>query len=437
MQTRIVSSEIASLFIGMTCSFVEIPDTCFRVEEYFRTDELVVKARAIVETYNGERAVMVDCTPVYNSSSTPRWAETHYFTDQDIEDALDNDEIGFCCDRQAYYFSDYCVTTEDGETEHIEDCVRVNYEWYLQSSDAICCDGHGIYFLDGDSDYVYCDDGDYWPVDECHYCEEGHAYYHEDEEDCEYCNPQDRDGCVCRYHHSPAATIYRGMSGFAVGFEVEKVSANGADSEGDYVGEHPLFSGWETDASCGIEGITHAYDPIDLNTAAQFRDDLRASRGVVDAPWDSTCGGHINISSENHAPRELMSAFKTYAPLWYAVYRNRLNNNYCNNDKKIDHGSERYSPVRTKSFGIEVRLPSAVKNAEVLLRRFEWTGLTCIAIRDRVSFNSYVKSCRELLLNGAYGGNRDKYAKIVRLARDFRVWMLDGIAKESIQQWIA
>ena len=132
-----------------------------------------------------------------------------------------------------------------------------------------------------------------------------------------------------------------------------------------------------------------------------------------------------------------MSSFRTYAPLWYAVYRNRLNNTYCNNDKKIDHGSERYSPVRTKSFGIEVRLPSSVKNAEVLLRRFEWTGLTCIAIRDRVSFNQYVKSCRETLLNGAYSGNRDKYAKIVRLARDFRVWMLDGIAKESIQQWIA
>ena len=131
-----------------------------------------------------------------------------------------------------------------------------------------------------------------------------------------------------------------------------------------------------------------------------------------------------------------MNAFREYAPLWYAVYRNRLTNSYCRNDKKIEYGNDKYSPVITKSFGIEIRLPSRVHSCEQLTRRFEWVGETCQAIRDGKTFNQYVKSCRQLLLNGAYGTNRMKYARVLRLARKFRVWMLDGIADQSIQQWI-
>jgi hypothetical protein len=63
-------------------------------------------------------------------------------------------------------------------------------------------------------------------------------------------------------------------------------------------------------------------------------------------------------------------------------------------------------------------------------------GETCRAIESGATFNQYVKACRNILLDGAYGEDRMKYAKILRLARKFRVWMLDGIADQSIQQWI-
>ena len=157
---------------------------------------------------------------------------------------------------------------------------------------------------------------------------------------------------------------------------------------------------------------------------------------MVDVPCNDSCGGHVNLSYEFLSPRALMQSFKKYAPLWYSVYRNRLTNSFCRNDKKIEHGTDKYSPVITKDFGIEIRLPSRVRNSEQLTRRFEWVGVTCTAIDQDMSFNAYVKACRTVLFEGAYNSNRIQYAKVLRLARKFRVWMLDGIADQSIHQWI-
>jgi hypothetical protein len=210
----------------------------------------------------------------------------------------------------------------------------------------------------------------------------------------------------------------------------------GAHSEGDSIADVPLFAYWETDGSCGIEGVTHAYDPIDPIPVSRFKRDVHSSAEYLDEDCDTRCGGHINISSQSLYPRDLLTAFRVYAPLWYAIYRHRLNSSYCNNDKKIEHGRDKYSPVITKSFGIEIRLPSRVRNAEQLLRRFEWVGVTCQAMTDKLTFNQYVRACRPVLFEQAYRGDRIKYANVLRLARKFRIWMLDGVADSSIAQWV-
>lgn len=426
-----VSSEIRDLFEGMTYSFTGADGKTYETTIEGGEPETY----PMVATLDGSLARRCECHAVMNSISWGCTKENWYTTEQ-LEEAEGRGEVYFIDSRCEYWDSAYVVwSEEEDEHLHIHDAIEIGGYWFSSNSDSVRYDHRGDAFHAEDDDYCYVEsEGEWYHCDECHWSEADDQYHAGDECDCCECTPAENR--INEYHHAPKPSLFRGLSPYLVGFEVEKCSVGGATSRGDYVDTKPLFSGWETDASCGVEGITHAYDPLDESVAEQFSQDLLDSADYVNAPSDSSCGGHINLSSTVHTPRELMAKFKDYAPLWYAVYRNRLNNNYCHNDKKIEHGGDKYSPVRTKSFGIEIRLPNRVHNATVLQRRFEWVGLTCQAITDETSFNAYVKSCRDLLLNGAYNGDRNKYAMILRLARNFRVWMLDGIAHESIQKWI-
>ena len=326
------------------------------------------------------------------------------------------------------------VETHDGEYSFRENCRLIDGYWY--HTDDISYDGHGDPYPSESDDYVYCEgEGETYPRDECHWCEAQDCYVYGDEENCS-CNKRQSEDHINEYHGSPKPTFYRGYpcSGWGIGFEVEKNDVRGASEEGDYVGTSELFSGWERDASCGVEGITHVYDP---HTCAEtFKQHVEASKRWLDAACDRTCGGHINISSDKHTPRELLQAMRRYAPLWYAIYRHRLNNTYCVEDKKVEHGSTKYSPLRTKSFGVELRLPHAVRNGEQLLRRFELLALCCKAIDEGWSLSQYVRSCKPLLFEKVYRKDRTRYAYVLRLTRKFDRWFKDGHIHIDIIQYV-
>jgi hypothetical protein len=329
-----------------------------------------------------------------------------------------------------------CLADGNYTFEQLAHCI--DGEWYHESECGT--DGNGNAFHSEGDTHVYCEDGEYWPRDECHYCESSNEYEHGDEEDCSDCSRCNGSADhINEYHESPAPTFHGrydlGYSGWGIGFEVEKNESPGGDSsEGDYIGSTDLFAGWECDGSCGIEGITHVYDPLSKRTL--FEQHVVQAQRWLDAPADNRCGGHINISSREHTPRELLSELRNYAPLWYAIYRNRLNNSYCVEDKKVEHGTTKYSPLRTKSFGVELRLPPAVKNGDQLLRRFDLLAFACSAVDEGWSLNRYVRSCKTLLFEQAYRGNRKQYAKILRLTRHFNRWFLDGHIHESIAQYV-
>jgi len=428
-----MSPEIRDLFEGMSYSFTAADGTPY--ECVVEDGESVMYE--MVETQDCSMSRKVDCTPVYGGYTRFTGGSVcNWFTHDQLEEARENDEVVYLDGRDEYWSRDACEwCEEDDQYYHSEEVIYVCGEYYRSDSDAIRTDHRGDYFLSGDYDYCFVEsEGEFYHESECHWHEESNEYHAGEESDCEECCGSD-DCRINRYHCSPSPALFRGVSPYLVGFEIEKKSIDGMDSVGEGITPYPLFSGWECDASCGVEGITHAYDPLDPVTTAKFRQDLLDSEDYVNEQCDKSCGGHINISSSHHTPRELIVAFRNYAPLWYAVYRNRLNNNYCGTDKKIEHGTAKYSPVRTKDFGIEIRLPNRVRNATQLQRRFEWVGLTCRAINDCQPFHTYVRECRTLLLEGAFHGDRAKYAMILRLARKFRIWMLDGIAHESIQQW--
>ena len=56
-------------------------------------------------------------------------------------------------------------------------------------------------------------------------------------------------------------------------------------------------------------------------------------------------------------------------------------------------------------------------------------------MEENWSFNRFVRESRNILLKEAYNGDRKRYAKALRLARHFRIWMLDGIVHPDINEY--
>ena len=388
-----------------------------------------------VTTVDGSTAERAECTRV----GTSAYRNTcDYYTPDQLEMAEEDGNVHWVESSDGYYYDSVCVYCEDEEYHLACDTVYVHgWGHYHNEDESLRTDGHGTTFVEGDDDYVYCeDDGEYWPVDECHHCDEVNQWVHEDEGDCEHCSPPEIGrGVICGYHSSPDEVKYRGQSPFLIGFEIEKNTIFGYCSEGAGIGEYDLIAGWERDGSCGVEGVTNCYDLLDPNVMAMFKRHVSGANDVLAEPCDSSCGGHINISWQGKTPRETLAAFRVYAPLWYALFRKRLNNTYCREDKKIEDRGIKYSPVRCKSFGIELRLPSRVLNAKHLLRRASLIAVTCRAMEECWTFNRFVRESRSILLKEAYNGDRKRYAKALRLARHFRIWMLDGIVHPDITEY--
>ena len=392
-----------------------------------------------VITVDGSTAERSECTRVGTNNSESAYysyATWDFYTTDQLERAVDDDEVRWIESRNDYYLDRLCVFCGDDEWHVHADTVFVHgYGHYHNEDESVRTDGHGMLFIEGDGDYVYCDDDDYWHRDECHYCDATDSWVHGEADECDDCQTEPDRGTISRYHSSPDEVKYRGVSPFLIGFEIEKTSVFGYQDEGGEIGERDLFAGWELDGSCGVEGVTNCYDLLDPTVMEMFEAHVDEASDTLAEPCDSSCGGHINISWQNVTPRDTLAAFKVYAPLWYALFRKRLNNTYCKEDKKIEDRGIKYSPVRCKSFGIELRLPSRVLNAKHLLRRARLIAITCRAMEGDWSFNRFVRESRSILLKEAYNGDRMRYAKALRLARHFRIWMLDGIVHPDIYEY--
>jgi hypothetical protein len=182
------------------------------------------------------------------------------------------------------------------------------------------------------------------------------------------------------YHDTPEGEHYLKpdaddiLSKYTVGFEVEKLYIDGNSSEGSPHDEEALFVGWETDSSCGVEGITNIYS---LNNLELFEKHVNSSY-YVNEDTNSSCGGHINICDNTNRLR--FWHIKNWLGLWYAMYRRRLNNEYAASNKKacpyIAKTGPKYQAIREKTIDgqkalFELRLPSRVKTGHQLIRRFK------------------------------------------------------------------
>lgn len=346
---------------------------------------------------------------------------------------------------------DVGICEDSGEWYDADEIVDV--DGYSYRSGLTRTDYYNVAFLiDGDSHTYLEGYEDYFPIEEVGVCDEcGDVYRLEDghcDGDYGYCEScvcqahQVRNGyqAVARWNESPECRHYVGQSGWLVGFEVEKNSVGSADSHGDKVAASPLFAGWVTDGSCGIEGVTHAYDLLDPESCEQFRQDVAGSVDQLDAPCNDksrglyTCGGHISFSRKGMSNDELFRRIRRYMGLFFAMFRYRLHGNYTDQNRQVElRENTKYSPLFLKSHVVEMRLPSRVVNADCLHRRADLAALLCRAIDEDMTFVEFLRSAKPIL-EASYS-DPDKVKTVLTMARHFKKWLVNGTSHPSIQRW--
>tara|TARA_R110000772_G_scaffold2190_3_gene7575 strand:+ start:6959 stop:8668 length:1710 start_codon:yes stop_codon:yes gene_type:complete len=226
---------------------------------------------------------------------------------------------------------------------------------------------------------------------------------------------------------------------YGLGFEVEKnyVKHNGnkVTEQGELLDAQPVFAGWETDSSCGIEGITNVYGIDKLDQFTAHADDSP----YLDAAFDKRCGGHVNMSG----PNLTIAKVRPYMGLLYALYRFRLNGQYTNKNKKMDSHFEeqehedRYAAVRMKRNGlVEFRLVSAVRNRRQMINRFKVFKQLAYAVHYHRSFDEFMDSCEEVLAAMYPEPLTLKRESIIRMAHKFQRWLDEGVADEEVSPFL-
>jgi hypothetical protein len=297
--------------------------------------------------------------------------------------------------------------------------------------DELAC---GTPFIEACGDHVHYR-GDDYDRDECSTCDDcGDLVPYDELDDDGYCPDCTRSGDddasrIQEYHGhglrdavcvftTPAPNLRKKhLVEYTVGFEVEK-NHNGY-REGDEIGEYPLFAYWETDGSCGIEGITHAYS---LGSRHIFADHVRQSSRLLYLNADNRCGGHTSIKG----PKMTRQNLRSYMGLFYALFRGRLKNTYCCGDARMtDPYSDKYYTVNKRGTDfVEIRVCSRITNATQLMNRYEAVGHLADAVHEGKSFERYMRS-NALLLKRVYP-DKEKRRTIYDLAHKFQNYIETG-----------
>lgn len=234
------------------------------------------------------------------------------------------------------------------------------------------------------------------------------------------------------------------ISKFTIGFEVEKNQlSRGA------VKEYELLKGFERDASCGYEAITHVLPLLPAGTwrnkvfdmmhkAERIVDDRYSPSDEKDYEGNYKCGGHITLGAVGMEGIDLMNATRSYSGILYALFRNRLKNRYCRENNRMDwsHYGNRYQVCLRKDQTIEFRLPSKIESVKQMMRRYELCyELLDFAVNVKGTYPAFLKRITPLVVS-MYNGDKDKANAILSLAIDFQEYINTGVRSERIQRFL-
>lgn len=334
--------------------------------------------------------------------------------------------------REWHYSTDYKGELYDGGYVHTEDPDE--YE-YVERGRA-----EGYWMHTEDTRWCYDIDG---PVhyNDATYCEDDGEYYYDEEEMPDRCNDEE----IRPYHRSPDPYMILNAddSYMRIGFEIEKTYLRGfngydASEEGDHVGSHDLFKGYESDSSCGVEAITNIL-PLDSprsegrNAVFEYFDEAEC---IINSPASKRCGGHICISVMGWNPYDMLDRMRGNMAILYSMYRWRLKKTHCSNNKKLLKSSNtKYSPVNVKPFGVEIRIPSAVKNVRQLKLRYDLIyKIMHHSLQTRQSYDKLLEKIDYILMR--MYKDRLKVDQVKNLSYDFRKYLLSDEYPNSIREYL-
>ncbi len=415
----------------------EVLDT-FEIDGKVYTKDEVVYSNYLTRHIPRDEAICVigidedDDWIIQDETDEFRWAED--------ESRYVHESLGFFCDlEEAYYYdTSYQTTSYCDTTGHEENFENDDYFYYIERGLA---EG---YYLHCD-EASYCEDiGEYVHCDDAHWCEEDECSYWD--EDNMTCN---EEGHIKSYHSNKSPYNYNSgfvKSPFSIGFEIEKkhfINEDGdtASDRGDFVGEYDFFEGFETDSSCGVEGVSNVMPlspPRSKYRAHVFRmiDDAKC---IIDSPSNKSCGGHITVSYKDTTldGYELVNRMREHLALMYALYRFRLARSYCAQNKPAKkENNTKYSPINVKGNRVEFRLPSQVKNTKQLKLRYDLVYLTMYhSLIEPVNFQVFLMKAKPIIKR-MYNGSEEKVHNIFCLARDFRRYLSAEDVSDSINEFI-
>ena len=226
---------------------------------------------------------------------------------------------------------------------------------------------------------------------------------------------------------------------FAIGFEVEKLTVYNEE-------EYSLFRGYERDRSVrnsprserDCEAITNILPLVpNSNLKNKIMDLMAEARPILDAPVDTHCGGHINLSAHGMSGRELKARLKPFSGLIYAMYKGRLKKKYGNGDLFLNNSGYYRGVINAKSRVAEYRFPSAVPSTESLMKRYTlFFELMDTAVhRPRTRFNTFLEKCRPIVMR-MYNQDAAKVEEVFELARDFQRMLNKGRVSRRILPYL-
>ena len=281
-----------------------------------------------------------------------------------------------------------------------------------------------------DTDHYYHEDS----VGMYVYFSDEHEEYYEELPEC-----QDKEH-ICEYHCSPEPIDLTDGSKYAIGFEVEKTDFDGDSSVGTHIGEYNLFKGFETDSSCGVEAITNILplDEPDSKHRKRVFSWMDEASGILEADVDNKCSCHVGLSIKDGGDVwDFLDKLRPNLGLIYAMFRDRLNNSYCKNNKNIVKDIRtKYSPINVQNRYIEIRIPSRIYNAKQLKRRYDlFYQLVVHSMEGDGNYDTLVTNVKPLLME-MYSDNENKVDRIISLSQMFNDYLVHDIVAAEIEQYI-
>jgi hypothetical protein len=234
-------------------------------------------------------------------------------------------------------------------------------------------------------------------------------------------------------------------SRFTIGIEVEKNQLHR-----NSVREYELFCGFERDASCGYEAVSHI---LPLLPQGQWRtkvyDMMHKARYIIEdafSPSDSRCGGHMTIGVEGMTGDEINTAVRKYSGIIYALFRHRLKNDFCNHNLRMHSAMDvgqhlryhhKYQVALNKGNVLEFRVVSRFESVKQLMRRYElmYEVVNVAITAPNTNYKTFLKHLSPLVVM-MYNGDTTKAMKVLSLAVDFQKFIDTGVIAESIRQYL-